>query len=60
MSTKRVLVSAAAGIALSLLAFALGEWIRSDWAYLPQMPGFFVAAFTPGFGVHRDMHAFTV
>jgi hypothetical protein len=60
MFTKRALVSAAAGIALSLSALGLGEWLRSDWASIPDLPGFFFAAFTPGFGVHGDPGAFKI
>jgi hypothetical protein len=60
MFTKRALISAASGIALSFFALGLSEWIRSDWAYIPDLPGFFFAAFTPGFGVHGDMDAFTI
>ena len=58
MSTKRVLVSTASGIALSLLVFRLGESDGSGWRVLPELPGLVVAMFTPGFGVHGDMRAF--
>jgi hypothetical protein len=57
-STKRVLISIAAGIAFSLLAFLLGSTDGSDWRRLPELPGLLVAMFTPGFGVHTNIRAF--
>jgi len=58
MFTKRVLISTVGGIAVSLLAFALGESGLSFWRLFLDLPGFSVATFTPGFGVHGSMRAF--
>jgi len=57
MPVKRVLVSAAGGIGLSLLAFLMGKSGDSLWRVFLELPGFFIAAFTPGFGVHGDPRA---
>src|SRR5215472_9762915 len=55
---ERVLISIAGGIALSLLVFKLGDSADPGWRVVPELPGFFVAMFTPGFGVHGDIKAF--
>jgi hypothetical protein len=52
MSKKRILVSAAAGILLSLLVFMLGKSNGGDWHFLPELPGLFVAMFA--LGAHND------
>ena len=54
--TKRGLISTAAGIVLSLLGLALAKLGHEDtwWSDILILPGFFVAAFTPFFGVHSN------
>jgi len=54
--TKRGLISTAAGIVLSLPGLALAKLRHGDtwWSDILILTGFFVAAFTPFFGVHSD------
>jgi len=54
--TKRGLISTAAGIVLSLLGLALAKLGHGNtwWSDILILPGFFVAAFTPFFGVHSN------
>ena len=47
--TKRILTAVASGVLLSLLFLSLGYiWRQSDWVYLPELPGVFVAMFVVG------------
>ena len=57
MFTKRALISTVGGVGVSLLAYAMGESGQSFWRFFLDLPGFFVAAFTPGFGVHGNPRA---
>ncbi len=58
MLTRRVLLSMVSGVALSALAFIVGKSGGNGWRLIPELPGFVVAMFTPGFGVHGDVWAF--
>ncbi len=57
MFTRRTLICTVGGLGFSLLAFGLGESGESFWRFFLDLPGFFVAAFTPGFGVHGNPQA---
>ena len=58
-SAHRVVLSIGSGILLSLLAFALSEFSNHQTLvfFVPEMPGFFVAALTVG--VHGDTRELT-
>jgi hypothetical protein len=51
----RILTSAGAGVAVSLIAVGLAYHSHNEWFSIPMMPGFFVGIMT--MGVHRDDNA---
>ena len=53
-SRSRFVASVAIGIAMSIIAFYVGWAIHKDWTAIPQLPGFLLAAITPGIGVHSE------
>jgi hypothetical protein len=53
-SRARFVASVAIGMAMSIFAFCFAWATHKDWTAIPQLPGFLLAAITPGIGVHSD------